>query len=172
MYLPKTKYDKPQYSRGTSMYRKNGKPYVGWYFRTFENKYYTGKEPLSTSEEIYPDKATSTGPVIKYTSDANIQPTSAQRGSGTFKRYFLQDKRSGKIIECKLEKYKHFKQKDYITTAQVEWDLTQPSEDRLINGYPYQGSESKNRETIKKLEQKIKGISSYIKNYAEFANEE
>ena len=40
-----------------------------------------------------------------------------------------------------------------------------PAEDKVFNGYPFEGAESKNKKTILALEKQIPGISTFIKDY-------
>jgi hypothetical protein len=53
MYLPKSKYSKPIYTRGDELtVMSTGKPYVGWYFEIYNGKVYKGKDPDSAGAEL------------------------------------------------------------------------------------------------------------------------
>lgn len=176
MFLPKSKYSQAKHTPG-SEFVLEGREYRGWYVKTFRNEYYTGKEITSESKKL-----------IKITDDDNlgevpltsanlytdtftpeiVEPTARERGNTFFTRYFLQDKRSKKIIEVSLRKFNDFQNITYIASAKLKWILQGPSENLIINGYQYTGAEQKNREATQALETTIPGISSYIKDYSKF----
>jgi len=169
MYLPKSKYSKPKYTRGDLFILKNGDAYTGWYFETYDKKYFTGKQPSKNSKPIiaFRENTASGGSEIKFTNDI-IKPTQAEHEQGYFYRYFIQDIRNKSIVEVKLEKYNKFSTKNYINSEKVKWDLTTPVDNVKKGNYIYFGSEAKNKETILELENNIPGIVNIVKSYSEF----
>lgn len=168
MYLPKTKYSKPKYTRGDLFTLENGNPYTGWYFETYNGEKYTGKIPSKKSTKLIgeqdSDDYTNT---LLFTNEV-IKPTQAEHEQGYFYRYFIQDIRNKSIVEVKLEKYNKFSTKNYINSEKVKWDLTTPVENLKRGSYIYFGSEAKNKETILELENNIPGIVNIVKSYSEF----
>lgn len=168
MFLPKTKYSEPKYTRGGKFFLKDGTSYTGWYFTTFKNESFTGKTPSDTSKLLEEHKD---GDLLvddlSFYNDLII-PTEKDYTEGKFLRYFIQDKRNKVIIELKKEKYGKLIKEPFTVGTIVEWDLTTPSENITKNGYIYFGSASKNKETILLAEKTIVGLSSAIKSYSEF----
>ena len=53
MYIPKSRILTNQYSNNNSLvYEKNGEIYKGFYYKTFEGKYYTGKNQNDPPNEL------------------------------------------------------------------------------------------------------------------------
>ena len=168
MYLPKSKYSKPIYSRGDSLYLPSGKAYTGWYFETYNDKYYTGKTPTRTSQELVKEVHTDAfNPAKRFTNDLII-PTELNYKDGYITRYFLQDKRTKSIIEAKKKKYLELKKFQYIQSIKVKWNLTAPAENINEGPYVFFGSASKNKELILDAEKTIEGLSNSINNYGQF----
>ena len=170
MYLPKSKYSPPKYTRGDEFVLDSGKYYTGWYFTTYKNEYYTGKEPSKTSDKLYPEDYSQSDvntPNSNFSSKTNF-PLEKDYKEGFFIRYFLQDKRSKKIIEGDKKLYLEFKKKTYIKSVTVTWHLTSPAEDVKQGPYVYFGSASKNKESILAAEDTINGLSAIIKSYDQF----
>ena len=85
---------------------------------------------------------------------------------GKTKRYFIKAKNSGKVSEVSKDTYQQAQ-----TTlpnqifAEIDWVIKGPAEDKNINGYMYEGAESKNKKTIQALEKQMPGVSLLIKDY-------
>ena len=169
MYLPKSKYKGPKFSQGDVFVDENGEAYVGFYFETYDKKYFTGKQPSKSSKPITisGENTASGGSEIKFTNDI-IKPTEKDYEQEYFNRYFLEDRRNKNIIEVKKSKYLNFKKKSYINSTSVKWDLTTPVENLKRGSYIYFGSAAKNKEAVLNAEKDINNLSSIIKNYGEF----
>lgn len=169
MYLPKAKYSDPIYTRGDFLETEDGRPYTGWYFKTFSGDYYTGKEPLSTSAILLEQEGTGGDlNITKRFVSKKVKPTSDEYSEGVFKRYFVQDKRNTSIIEVNKEDYLYYINLSHLQGTTVDWDLTTPAENVQKGPYTYFGSESKNKESVLEAEKTINGLSEYIKDYKEF----
>jgi uncharacterized protein YqeY len=85
---------------------------------------------------------------------------------GIAKRYFVQDNRDKKISETSQELFEQGKEgiPDF-TYIEVPWNITNPAEDLIVNGIKFQGSESRNKETIHNLEKDMPGISKFVTDY-------
>lgn len=168
MYLPKSKYSEPKYTQGDLYTKENGEPYIGWYFQTYDEKYYTGKLPTKKSKPIFNQSHSDLEVTeVKFSND-RVRPTEKDYQQEYFNRYFLEDRRNKNIIEVKKSKYLKFSKKSYINSTTVKWNLSKPVDNLKKGSYIYFGSAAKNKETILEAEKHIKKLSSVIKNYGEF----
>ena len=172
MYLPKGKYSKPKYSYGGDLTSVDGTPYKGFYFTDQAGNSFTGSKPgrnskvlLKTSEELVTEDDKPTA--FKRFVSQVIKPTIKDYENGFFERYFLQDKRSLKIIEVKLKKYKYWKKFHYIECVKLKWLLTNPIKNIKKGEYIFFGSEAKNKETVL-TQQIIKFPTDYFLSFSEF----
>jgi hypothetical protein len=85
---------------------------------------------------------------------------------GRTKRYFIQDKRTNKIIETDLQTYQESQDLPSKRFAAVDWNIKGPAEDTVIKGYPFEGAASKNRKAILTLEKGMPGISTFVTDYS------
>ena len=168
MYLPKSKYKEPKYTRGNEFTFRNGNQYVGWYVELYNGGFVTGKQPSNNSKTIIPipNDTLTTPPTPKL--PTVIQPTQKDYNNGFFRRYFVFDNRTRKTKEVTLETYRTLEQKGYITGVVLRWILTSPGDDLIINGYRYQGSGSKNELEIQRGEKIIPGIRELLKDPKQF----
>lgn len=171
MYLPKFKYKKPKYTQGFEFLLPSDKIYVGWYFETYKQEYYTGKEPGDKNilltrvsipdEAIYPNTPKIFTPQI-------IIPTKLDYSQGFYIRYFLQDKRNKKVIEVTKEKYFEYKDFVYIDSLKLNWKLKGPANSLIWKGYHYEGAASINQKAVEEASKKFPYIKDLIKSYDEF----
>ena len=167
MYLPKSKYSKPLYTRGGEYLLPNGREYVGWYFETYKGEAYSGKTPSRYSQKIFNSKKSDTNVDIRFVNDLII-PTLKEIEQGFFTRYYIQDRRNRNIIEVKKQKYLVLSKRNYLKGVKLLWNLSKPADDIKQGPYIYFGSASKNKETVIEAEKQMPGLSSTIKSYSEF----
>lgn len=178
-YIPKSKYTEPKYTSGGEFTtRDSGKDYVGFYIETYRDRFYAGKSPEQAGEEIV--KTKSEGIVNK---GANLgvftlltalakgffkpKTSSTDRENGFTKRYFIQDKNTGGIIEADRNTFLQTQQQiPNRRFAEVDWTIKGPAEDKIINGYPFEGAASKNKKAIQALEKQMPGISIFVTDYS------
>jgi len=165
--LPKFMYSDPKFTQGGKYLLPNGKEYVGWYFQTYNEEYYTGKEPGRNNLRLEPiaDYENTTPRIF---TPSIIQPTEFDRKQGYYIRYFLQDKRTKKIVEVKKEKYDQFVELVYISGLELKWILKKPANSIEWYGYHYEGAASKNQKAVEQAEKKFPWIKTQIKSYDEF----
>lgn len=96
------------------------------------------------------------------------QPNEKDQKKGSFKRYFIQDKRNKNINEVSKDKFSKFDNDIFTEKIAIDWILTPPAKDVYFNGKKFEGSESKNKNTILIASQKLRGLNDYITDYAEF----
>ena len=100
------------------------------------------------------------------------KPTEEDYVQGTFRRYFLQDVRSGEIKEINSETYKNIANKGYYRRTKLEWNLLGPSEDETVNGYIYPGAVARNRDVVSQAEEVIPGMTEFLSDLKQFVVEE
>lgn len=174
-YIPESRYDKPKTTPGGEFaVASTGDDYKGSYFKTFDGKYYSGTRPeengvelveLSPNylEDLMPAAITAAGLLVGY---FITKLKKGDREKGKTKRYFLQDKRKGKIIETDLETYQQAQNTPATVRVEMDWIIKGPAEDKIINGYPFEGAASKNKKTVLSFEKDMPGISTFITDYS------
>ena len=100
------------------------------------------------------------------------KPTEEDYIQGSFRRYFLQDVRSGEIKEINSETYKNIINKGYYRRTKLEWNLLGPSEDETVNGYIYPGAVARNRDVVLQAEEAIPGMTEFLSDLKQFVVEE
>ena len=172
MYIPLSKYTKAKYTRGGELAKSDGSSYVGWYFKDLAGNTFAGKKPSKSAVRLTKDddEFVTVIPNSPFKPDY-IQPTAGDYSNGFFTRYFLQDKRSKKIIEVKKEKFDYHKKFNYIISLELEWLLTNPIENINKGPYVYFGSSARNKETVMN-QTKIDFPNNYFSNYYQYIKQE
>ena len=165
MALPKSKYSDPLHTPG-SEFTLNGKDYIGWYVKTYQNKFYTGKVLNGSSKQIHPIVVKKL-PTPVFTEES-VQPDVYAREKGIWKRYFLQKKSNLKIIEVTKQKFDQLKNSTEYNNGVLNWVVKAPAKDVHKGPYTYYGAETQNIKSTKELEKTIPSLSSFIKDYSEF----
>lgn len=171
MYIPKSRYKKPKSTDGTEFVEvKSRKLYKGFYIETYKGKFYGGKTPEQNGpelEKIQKDIKFPLGLLGLLAGFFKKKPTQSEIEKGVTKRNFIQDRNNNKIIETDPDTYTQAKETLVNSIfAEVDWVIKGPAENQIINGYPYEGAESKNKKTIQALEKTMPGISTFITDYS------
>lgn len=170
MYLPKIKLVK----KTGEILLPDGNTKIGEFLETFNGQFFLGSELKSDSQEVFGidtrevNRPDTQNPKFK---NEITEPSNKELSKGTFKRYFLRDKRSNNIVEIA--------KKDFDTTLEdlstqkisVDWILTPPAKDVFFNGIKYEGSETKNKKNIERISEDFKGLDQYIQDYSQFIPE-
>lgn len=181
-YQPKTRVSKPKNTGGGEFIEKKSlKNYKGKYVEDFTGKFYAGSKIEDNGVELEKiktgalsgAKARALGLLaIALRGFFKKKPSQSDLDKGTTKRYFVQDKNDNKIVETDKDLYQQARKllinKQF---AEVEWDMKGPAQDRIINGYPFEGAASKNKKAIHALEKQMPGISTFITDYAYLVQE-
>jgi hypothetical protein len=176
IYTSKVRKPKVEQTTGGEFVDKlTNEPYVGSYIKNMKGLYFAGTSQTPDSKELVrirtkqPNGTLATTAMIVAALLVGYfikKVTSADKKNGVTKRYFAQDKEDGKIVETDKDTFQ--RAQNELTDrnlAQVDWLIKGPAEDREINGYMFEGAESKNRKTIQALEKTIPGISTFITDY-------
>jgi len=177
MYLAEGSYKKAKYTGGFSFIEEVTKEnYRGYYIEDNKGRYYSGKGPskdnvrLIKVDAVNKSKLTTglkstlialaAGLASKVISDIEKQ-------NGKTKRYFIQDKTTGKISETDKSTFTQAKQEmSNQNFSEVDWIIAGPAEDLTYGTYLYEGASTKNEKAIKALESEMKGISTFITDYS------
>ena len=175
-YLPEFSYTKPKStSGGEFVIKKTGDEYKGYYIKTTDDKYYSGKKPEDNGEELqeittnYLEDLQPLIALIPGLLKGFFKPKLKKGDSekGKTQRFFIQPKTTQKISEVDKQTY-HQAQNQLINYnfAQTDWIIKGPAEDKNFNGYPFEGAASKNKKAIQALESQMPGISAFITDYS------
>jgi len=174
-YIPESRYSKPKNTSGGQFVIKDtGEDYKGSYIETFDGRFYSGTKPeqngvelveLSPNylEDLMPAAIAAAGLLAGF---FKAKLKKGDREKGRTKRYFVQDKRTNKIVETDLENYQLAQSIPSKRFATADWIIKGPAENQVINGYPFEGAASKNRKTIQALEPQMPGISAFVTDYS------
>lgn len=174
MYLPKIKIKTPNKADIGNMIDTAGKEYQGNFFETYKGEFFSGDKPSSDSKPLESLDRLESEHGEDDTSIFKVEfvpPTDKQLANGTFKRYFLQDKRNKNIVEITKEKFNNLETNLFTKKLAVDWTLTPPAKDVYFNGVRFDGAETKNRQAIQQANHTIEGLQDYIKDYAQFVPE-
>jgi hypothetical protein len=179
-YINASKISKPKNTKGGEFIIKStGEDYKGKYFKTYGEKYQAGSTPEDGGEELQQipgrlnmNTAFAVGAglglgLLLGLAKGLFKPKISNKNKidGTVPRFFAQDDRTSKVIEVDKEGYDKLQKQPGVTTTKIDWVIKQPAEDKVINGYPLEGSISKNKKLIDNLETKMKGIKLLVKDY-------
>lgn len=170
-FIPKSNYKKAKHTNGGKFtIAATGQPYVGFYIEDSRGNFIAGEVPEEKGPELaeIPQDAglTATQPTGLLLEVLKRELTQNEIQQGSIKRYFTQDLYNSTIAEILPETYFADKQDTLRkNTLEVEWITKGPADDRLFGKYPYQGAESKNRQTIQEANKTMPGISTYISDY-------
>lgn len=174
-YIPESRYEKPKTTSGGEFaIAATGDEYRGSYFKTFDGKYYSGTRPENNGvelveitpnylEDLMPAAVTVAGLLVGFFIP---KLKKGDKEKGSTKRYFIKDKRKGKIAETDLQTYQQVENMPSTIRVEMDWIIKGPAEDKIINGYPFEGAASKNKKTVLELEKQMPGISTFIKDYS------
>lgn len=166
MYLPKNQY-RIKSTYGGEFQKPSGQEYRGKYIETASGKVYAGGSLAEAKGALLPIPKQEIRNVDRPYNDY-IGPSQDDYRRGYFIRYFLQDNRTTKIIEMNEVQWKQKKGLNYVTPGSVTWLLSGPANDGEVNGIPFKGTATKNKEALEILEPNFPGILKFFRPYSEF----
>ena len=173
MYLPKSKYSKPKLTPGKQFTLPDGTEYKGWYFKTYKGEQYTGSEPYYASEQLTRmSLIDAVGSTLGRVNFIQLLITNSDLIKGFIKRLFVKNKIDGKIIEVTQDQVQDYSEINYYQISSLDWNITSPAEDVVVNGFVYEGSISKNKKAVEELNKTFTGISSYITDYSKYVQQD
>lgn len=166
MYLPKNLY-RIKSTYGGELQKPSGEEYTGNYIETTLGKTYAGDSLENAKGLLLPIPEQNLQEVQRPYNDY-FGPTELDYRRGEYIRYFVQDKRSQKIVEMNEDQWRQKKRLKYVSSGRLLWVLKGPANDREINGVPYKGASTRNKETLQELEKDFPGILDFFKSTSEF----
>lgn len=176
-YLPKIKQiakEKLKEAGGSLIDPKTGLKFNGKFIMDFLGNFFKGDKLTKDSEPLTyvpPSHGEETPKFGTAFVSEKVVPNSRDYQRGVLSRFFAKDSRTNKIIEVTVDKYKKLQAegKLYRRTLRIEWYITGEAEDKIINGYLYPGTKSKNQDVINQAEKIFPGIGEQIlKNPQQF----
>lgn len=174
-YVPESRYGKPKStSGGDFVIKETGEDYKGSYIEIFDGRFLSGTRPEENGAELVklsPNYLEDLMPAATVAAGllAGFFKPKLKKGDkekGKTKRFFVQDKRTNKIIETDLQTYQLSQNIPSKRFVAVDWEVKGPAEDQVVKGYPFEGAISKNKKAIAAVEKQMPGISRYITDYA------
>ncbi len=174
-YVPESRYSEPKSTPGGDfVVKETGEDYKGSYIELFDGKFLSGTKPEENGAELveltpnYLEDLMPAAVVVAGLLAGFFKPKlkRGDREKGKTKRYFVQDKRTNKIIETDLETYQLSQNIPSKRFAAVDWIIKGPAENQIMNGYPFEGAASKNKKAITAVEKQIPGISTFVTDYS------
>ncbi len=174
MYYPKSKIQEGLYTSGNEFIISSTKEkYAGYYYATYDGKYYTGQSPTDSSlllikpQDSIKDISTR-GPEFYYP-----VITEADYNNGYITRYFSKRVNGDatnilEITEKDYDRYTDTLEVLYITT-QLDWKISGPLYDDFSNpNMPVYGVVDTNKRMIKLKEKEIPCLGLYLHNLTQF----
>jgi hypothetical protein len=190
MYLPKFKHTAALYTFGEEFaIASTGELYTGFYIRTSKGTFYTGTEfKKNQSQELIKTSALSTSTYRnvgreKYDDAAKVtinqlllketQPVPSYTYIPDYelkinRRFFAKSKITGSIIEIDRDTYKELYSKSNkyhhpsYEVILIDWDLSSPVDDSVNGSYIVEGSKTKNKKQVLKLDKTLPGLHDYL----------
>lgn len=183
MYYPLAKITPNLYTSGNEFaIASTGKDYKGYYFSTYDGRYFTNSAPGSDSAELvkYSSGVGQSLSSLKYSRSEPSQsstghytplPTQEEYDAGYMLRYFIKrvNGDSSTIRELSREDFNAIQRDPLYNSTMLMWRLTGLLEDTPLSGNAVMpGVITLNTNTIKLGEKFIPGISQYLTNITQF----
>ena len=166
MYLPKNKY-RIEVTYGGEYIDSSGKDYAGSIIKTADGTVFAGNS-LNNVQGIVTEVEEKTLLNIERAYNDYYGPTEKDYEKGSYIRYFLRDSRNGKFVEVNNKQWNIKRKLKYLESGFLIWKLKGPVNDGKLNGIPFIGTSTKNKNTVRNLEKDYPGISEFFKSTSEF----
>lgn len=161
MFLPKSKYKVKHASWGMFQLEgaAPGEYYVGPYIEDYLGRTYAGKDFETAQKRVLVPVSTKTE--TKTLVETNLVPDEEHYQSGSYVRYFRQNRYSKVVEEITEDRVKELGPWKIISGS---WIISGKLDDTLYGPeqYRYLGVRKRNQETLDRWEQQIKGISEAL----------
>lgn len=185
-YYPLNKITANQYTSGNQfLLLKTGQEYKGYYFSTYDGKYFTESTPSPTSLElqkvsdsIKPSLSLATAPydnLISSTAQVTPQhytsvPTEQDYKNGYYTRYFTKRVNGDlqTITEVNKTVFDSMSDNPLYNRLTLQWMLTGPLEDRYITGMVVLGVVNRNIKTVSQAARQMQYLDQYLTNPTQY----
>lgn len=169
-YVPKHKQEEVKATAEQFINAATGLPHIGPVIKDFLGNFFKGSSPADIKpENALAQRDATEADAELYAQEMGVKPfypkpSPKDLEKGAIKRFFVKDGRSGKIVEINNTDFKSQKaqKKLYKKVLRIEWYITGEPEDKIINGYKYPGTKSKNQDVINQAEKILPGIGKQI----------
>lgn len=185
IYYPLAKIQSNLFTSGNEFaIAATGVDYKGYYFSTYDGKFFTEKIPSNNSVELKkyaPTKSLTSLGSLKYTfrdssEDIDTQhfipkPTKENYEMGVIVRYFVKrvngDESTMKEID--IDTYNSLQRNPLYITDQCAWHISgNPEDTTLPGGLVVPGVSSRNRTATQRVNKNIPGTSTYLRDLLQF----
>ena len=198
-YYPKNKVSPSQYTKGNEyVFASSGKDYIGYYYKAFDGKYFTGQTPSYDDFELVPKSVNSPGsddylfvrskdnrilnilnpdlkslPQTILPKPSVVFPTDKGYTNGFFTRYFMRRVNGDVISEINRVTFNDLSQDNkynsaLYVTTSLPWRISGQLETTTENGIITRGVRQVNMETVQQANLVFMGIDQYLTDYTEF----
>tara|TARA_R110002126_G_scaffold29572_2_gene97482 strand:+ start:1679 stop:2287 length:609 start_codon:yes stop_codon:yes gene_type:complete len=172
MYLPKHQYIKVTKTDLPLLKYSNGSAYTkASAIKTSANEYYDVPAAdlllgiFTNATQLTPPPTTEQPPAPSL-----FKPTNRDLSLGQVKRHFIKNSATGKIEEITKEVFdsKSKNKQLYEIVGRLDWELSGPANDIIVNGNTYKGAGSINKQRVMTLNETIKGLKEIVTDYTQF----
>jgi hypothetical protein len=113
-------------------------------------------------------------PIGLASKDKNVfypTPSPEDYNQGELERYYVQDKRTNKIIEVNKQGYSKAKTQNVYRRLILNWVIKGPKEDYKFGDYLYPGVKSQNKNIVEQAEAIMPGISKHFDDFGQFCDD-
>lgn len=185
VYYPLAKIQPNLFTSGNEFaIAATGVDYKGYYFSTYDGKFFTEKIPSMNSVELIkyaPTKSLTSLGSLKYalkdtaedieTNHFIPKPTSKDYEAGSITRYFVKRVNGDEstLKEIDRETYVNLQGNPLYILDECPWHISGNTEDTLLpGGITLPGVSSMNRAATQKVNIKIPGVSTYLRDPLQF----
>lgn len=132
---------------------------------------FAGAEPLTVQSPRIEELME---PINLKGKDKNVYyptPSKEDYNEGELERYYVQDKRTGKIIEVNKAGYNKAKTQNVYRRLILNWAIKGPKEDYKYGEYMYPGVKSQNQNIVEQAEAIMPGISKHFEDFGQFCQD-
>lgn len=198
MYFPKSRISKPLQSTSGDFININGTPYIGTYYKTYDNRFFTGTSPLDKTTKEIKKIPPRTNRLIHGVNNSKYQsintdvrlsefiepkphiviPTEIDYSMGKITRYFAKERkiRIFKIIEINKETFQDISNQEGIynypgwDVISMFWQISGPKNNIISGGNIVKvGIEDTNKRIIDIKNKNFIGLKEYLTNLTQYS---
>lgn len=170
MYYPKSKVITGLYTSGNELILSTTQErYVGYYYKGYDNRYFTGKEPSNDAIELLipvtPTRNKTFSPLHRI-----LPPTQDDYNLGYMQRFFAKRVNGGveTIVEISKDDVNKLFGNILYMTIDLNWMIDGPLYDDSFGDIPIYGVVDSNKRMLDMKEKQMPGISTFLSNLTQY----
>ena len=185
-YYPLNRITPNQYTSGNQFTLiSTGQDYKGYYFSTYDGKYFTGSicsptslELSKSTDAIKPTTSLATAPYDNMRNNPTLPqpdhftsvPTEQDYKNGYYLRYFTKRVNGdlSTITEVNKNTYDSVASNPLYNRVQIQWMLTGMLEDKYITGMLVLGVINRNTKTVSQASRQMQYLDQYLNNPTQY----